>query len=954
LQRWHGPRSRDRLGAVVFLARVSPCETVLSMTKNEFLRLLRFYLACIEAEDRRSLTKKLSTHHYSLVSPWDTEERLFHLEAPEETLEANLRSDLDFLREGVALVAGSERFFYGYPVFLDESGCLSPLFFTLVEVAHVGDCRFVIRPSGELQVNHHVFKRRQTQPEELRMIRSELEGQYGSFAMRLHATFEVLGVPMPLFDRGRLEPFPTADLPWNRWVNRPVLFKSERKAYTHHLRRELEALAECPRLFMALGTTAAGIVAGINAPAWTRATARASGAPTLRQVLPLNLSQVKAAQAGLGTPLTTVTGPPGTGKSQVVVDLLASCALARCSVLFSSKNNKAVDVVRDRLRATLGQDLDWTLRLGSRQKMAESQREMSARLVAVRSNGAPTPPSSTLLRELGAAILQTERRIQALERARSDYALLERERQVAERQVDPAWVGSWTEMNSVLPDRARVERLTLTAQQLAGVRPAGLWLRVRRAFAATATCRMVRAELASLASVLPPRVRTDVQALVDQSASNPFASLAEACARVACLLHWRAAEDGRLRALEVLRAEQPSNILAERLDALHGRHAELAATELGAVWTSRVARKVLAIQHTLGRYFDLSGRLTQTRGDAFFHVLEQLKGTVRALSTDLPLWIVTNLSVRNAVPLEPALFDLLILDEASQCDIPSALPLLFRARRVIVIGDPRQLRHISTLSVSEEETLASEYGVQHLLTAWSYNERSIYALADSTVIERGGEPFFLAEHYRSHPEIIDFSNGAFYQGRLTVRTSVEKLRERLASEPLGLYWHDVRGSVPHSSRSAVNGSEILAILDLLDEWSNSGFLLRDEVDFGIVTPFRLQMQCLEEAIRTRPWWDEVKGRLTVGTAHRFQGDERDVMIFSPVVAEGMLPRLVRWVADADQLLNVALTRARAALHVVGDRSACVASGGCLGDFARTVSSRCRIRHASGGRRSRPS
>jgi superfamily I DNA and/or RNA helicase len=376
------------------------------------------------------------------------------------------------------------------------------------------------------------------------------------------------------------------------------------------------------------------------------------------------------------------------------------------------------------------------------------------------------------------------------------------------------------------------------------------------------------------------------------------------------------------------------------LDTLQRRRAELAANQLGAVWTSRVARNAFSIRHTLGRYVDLSSRVRQNRGSAFFQVLEQFKGTVRALSMDLPLWIVTNLSVRNAVPLEPALFDLLILDEASQSDIPSALPLLFRARRVIVIGDPRQLRHISILSASEEESLATEYDVARLLPTWSYNERSIYALAESTVIERGGEPLFLAEHYRSHPEIIEFSNHAFYQGRLTVRTALEKLRERLESEPLGLYWHDVRGSVPRSARSAVNELEIRAVLDLLDDWSNSGFLLRERVDFGIVTPFRLQMERLEEAVRARPWWDRVKDRLTVGTAHRFQGDERDVMIFSPVVAEGMLPRLVRWVADADQLLNVALTRARAALHVVGDLSACVASGGFLGDFAARVNNRC--------------
>src|SRR5690606_3828959 len=62
----------------------------------------------------------------------------------------------------------------------------------------------------------------------------------------------------------------------------------------------------------------------------------------------------------------------------------------------------------------------------------------------------------------------------------------------------------------------------------------------------------------------------------------------------------------------------------------------------------------------------------------------------------LPCWAVTSLSVRGRVPFDSSFFDILVVDEASQCDIASALPLLFRARRVVVIGDPMQLRHIST------------------------------------------------------------------------------------------------------------------------------------------------------------------------------------------------------------------------------------------------------------------
>ena len=62
-----------------------------------------------------------------------------------------------------------------------------------------------------------------------------------------------------------------------------------------------------------------------------------------------------------------------------------------------------------------------------------------------------------------------------------------------------------------------------------------------------------------------------------------------------------------------------------------------------------------------------------------------------------PIWAITNLTARTNFPLEFGLFDLLIIDEASQCDIPSAIPLIYRAKKVVIIGDPNQLRHVALL-----------------------------------------------------------------------------------------------------------------------------------------------------------------------------------------------------------------------------------------------------------------
>jgi hypothetical protein len=958
------------------------------MTDHELVRLLRFYLGCVEAEDRRSLTKQLSAIHHSLISPWSVAEPLFHPAAVEIPVGLEVESDRMMLLGDPPAGESAERLFYGYPIFLDLRGCLSPLFVAEVHLEPRGSTGFVMRmaQAGEIRVNDQVFLRLRLPPEELRALQRDLERDHGSFSARLDAAFAALGEPMPQLGRSPLDPYPAPGAPRERWVNRPILFKSERSVYTHHLRRELETLAGTPRLLDAVAGTAAGVLAGAQTGVLTGRTARRAAAATARaprrssaqgrcagvargeaqpaallQVLPLNQGQELAARAALAEGFSVVTGPPGTGKSQLVVDLLASCAHAGKPVLFASKNNKAIDVVRARLRALLGEDCDWTLRLGSRNAMDEARREMAARLDRLRPEAAPQNPPSKLVRALGQAVAGLRHRVEELGSARVRYAVLERARRVAEGLVEPRWVEAWRAhaalgqvvelerprlrnaaierirvRNSAIERARRVESLHARSQALAGRRSIGPWLWLWRALSPAALAGSLHEELRSLAEPLPEPLRTDLGKAANQPSDSRFGPLADACGRLARWARWRTAEDESARAFAALCAHEPAAVLGARLDGLTRRWAGLARDQLRGGWTGRLAARAAAVRLALDHYFDLASQLRESRGRTFVALLAQFKDAVLSLGGDLPVWVVSSLSVRNALPLEPALFDLAIVDEASQCDIASALPLLFRARRALIIGDPRQLRHISALSPGEEAALAAEHGVEHLLPSWSYRRRSLFAAAEQSATARGGEPALLAEHYRCHPAIVEFPNRWIYQGRLIVRTSVAQLREKLEDQPLGLFWHDCPGFVPRASGSARNEVEVLSILELLDQWWRNGSLARQGVDFGIVTPFRLQMERLEEAVRRRPWWEQVKSRLTVGTAHRFQGDERDVMIFSPVVARGMPPRLVRWVAATDQLLNVAITRARGALHVVGDRNACLAAGGCLGAFAAAV------------------
>jgi hypothetical protein len=76
----------------------------------------------------------------------------------------------------------------------------------------------------------------------------------------------------------------------------------------------------------------------------------------------------------------------------------------------------------------------------------------------------------------------------------------------------------------------------------------------------------------------------------------------------------------------------------------------------------------------------------------------------------LPLWAVTNLSVARALPLEPGLFDYVIIDEPSQCDIASAVPLLARARRAVIVGDAAQLGSSPGTAMSWADAISSQSG----------------------------------------------------------------------------------------------------------------------------------------------------------------------------------------------------------------------------------------------------
>ena len=331
-------------------------------------------------------------------------------------------------------------------------------------------------------------------------------------------------------------------------------------------------------------------------------------------------------------------------------------------------------------------------------------------------------------------------------------------------------------------------------------------------------------------------------------------------------------------------------------------------------------------REAIGSFRALQEQLAEERlgGNEYFQVRRDMAHLFPDVSLHIPAWCVTNLSARSSLPLEPNLFELLIIDEASQCDIASALPLLYRSRRAVIIGDTEQLRHVTKIERRRDRKLQADHGLvddDPRAHVFAYSQNSLYDLT----ISRGaiGEVIQLQDHYRSHSDIVGFSNERWYNDSLRYWTDHGRLKEPPDGQ-YGIRWTEVNGIAQRLRAGSVYVlAEVEAIVQQVIELMNQRF----DGTVGVVTPFRPQANMIRERISQRVP-PELLGRakFIVDTAHGFQGDERDIILFSPCVAQNLPMGARNFLATYDNLFNVAVTRARSQLHVVGSRGACNDSG----------------------------
>jgi hypothetical protein len=275
----------------------------------------------------------------------------------------------------------------------------------------------------------------------------------------------------------------------------------------------------------------------------------------------------------------------------------------------------------------------------------------------------------------------------------------------------------------------------------------------------------------------------------------------------------------------------------------------------------------------------------------------------KAVLQTFPIWL-TNLSeVKDVLPFKKELFDLVIIDEATQCDIASCLPLIQRAKRAVFAGDPHQLRHVSFLSINMQSNLRGKHQLMQLHAAkLNFRDHSVLDLA-MNALNSQNQTAMLDEHYRSISPLISFSNKRFYDNELRIMTARPEEKEQ------GLYLIYCDGKKEQNGTNKKETEQLIwHIRTLID--SEKALSSEYASSAGILSPFRAQVDYIGKKVMEVFTVSEIKKhQIRVGTAHSFQGDERDRMYLSFVVDKDSHHAAFAHLNKED-VFNVAITRAR--------------------------------------------
>ena len=578
-----------------------------------------------------------------------------------------------------------------------------------------------------------------------------------------------------------------------------------------------------------------------------------------------NLDQRNAIRAALTHQISIIDGPPGTGKTQTILNLIASLIAQGKTVGVVASANSAVENVVKKLSdegygfliANLG-SAPRVRKFHSRQEELIQQRKQWCDNTGHATAGLVIADELETLREEEERLVDLWKTSRDLPIVRAQLDNIRHERKLFEEKVK--------ESRRSLPDMGHLPIASAPSETIAELVAAARFA-PRPSWSIGGLIERVRRY-----RTFGPLKGLDLRDVDVQSAIQ--------------MLFYRARE-----------AE-----LAQDVDIATQRVEDSGVDDASAAYRRR-SRSIL--DALLARRFCQAGAVAPDLGG-------QIHTKTRALLSAYPIVASSCYSIGNNLDRDP-LLDWVIVDEASQVLLPPGLAALSVARNAVVVGDTKQLSPIfAGWCESECDPPDPRVDVRSLSLL-----ESVKAMEpDSGVVST-----LLKEHYRCHPAIIEFCNRMYYDGQLIPMRSADEGAPR----PFEIV-HAAPGN--HARRLAEGGSysqreiDIIAriITQLEDmELIRKGIQPEDKDgvgDFllGIVTPFRVQAQSAGEQV-IHELGEGGRDRWMSATVHKFQGRDAGTIILSTVLNSTDKSAGCSFY-DADAMTNVSVSRAKDRLIVV--------------------------------------
>ena len=650
----------------------------------------------------------------------------------------------------------------------------------------------------------------------------------------------------------------------------------------------------------------------------------------LIQITDLDTSQEQAVLSAFNNKVSVITGPPGSGKTQVITNIIANAIVKNKKILVSSKNNKAVDNVKTKFDEI--EKLGYFLRFGKTSVLKDTTipeiDRISAIIPELEDKTLETESIKERLNKFREVRFENRKKIKnrdlllrRLPKIKLEIERLEsHQKKLKEENLSFEQIREVTDLEKIEDQLSYVKNCRNNFElKYSGLKK--IWIN-------WFTKKRHALDLVNLVDSYQEELSLELKKIPDQI--SKFKNGAEILNSYNYIIdfHKNIVEyiEKYVKFETDIKSKEEDYAKAEKYIASVNSQEEEINNEI-----VNCDRHII----DLSRYIlneEIENKLYNSVAANIINYKDFLPDKVPAWPPGLiPPFIdatnnfldiinsicVTSLSAKASLPLTNDLFDLVVIDEASQCDIASAIPLILRAKQIVIVGDPLQLKHISTINNFEEEKIKEHLQLTNSVYL-EYKDKSLWDYCEDFLKKatNNNEVVSIDNHYRCHPDIITYSNDAFYKPKLSLNLNINTKAEQFDIEPKGMLWEDVVGKLI-SKNNNVNYAEVQKSIEIAVDISNN----YPDKSIGIVTPFRHQVDAIYEALP-----EHLKSKILVATVHKFQGDQKDVMIYSLVVTntteanENTPDSKVYWINKmVPESVNVAVTRARNTLYIVGNK-----------------------------------